>query len=538
MIASNLGNSSASKRPLRVALVNAPSLSIIEPFIDLPDFPRDALTYLAGYLRAHRPEVEIRIIDAKFQRMKFAEVHRELMAFKPDVLGLTAQTNEIKPAAYVATKLKRELPECVTVIGGAHVTAIPAATLREFPGFDVVAVGEGEATFLELCNAVDGGSGMDAGERFDGIVGLYFRKGDRLVSTGMRERILDQDTIPQPAWDLVPTAQAYWVQSQRGCPFNCVFCMNHNGRVARKRSIERVIAELTYLVDEKKAKFIRFGDELFSVDMDRTHRLLDAIIEAGLHKRMEWDCQTHVRFVDEKLCKHLKAAGCGRVDIGVETGDDGVLRQIGKGTTRKMIVDAANSARRAGLPFGCLLILGHPNETPESIQNSIDLAAEINAVVPLISIMIPYPGTEVSRLAAEKKCGYELLTYDWDLYTFKASHAMNFAGLSEAQISRLHLRAYLTVYLRNRRFKDLYELGREHWRPALARVARSFLGKRTAKIQFPYKPSDYNEILSGGVPCTAADVSGGREAWVDYQTVELNRTRAEKHEELRVVRAV
>lgn len=532
MIATNLGGTPAVNKPLRVALVNPPSLSIIEPFIDLPDFPRDALTYLAGYLRAHRPDVEIRIIDAKFERLKFAELQRELMAFQPNVLGLTAQTNEVKPAAYVATKLKRSLPECVTVIGGAHVTAIPAATLREFPGFDVVAVGEGEETFLELCNAVDSGAG------FNGVRGLHFRQGDRLVTTGMRERILDQDSIPQPAWDLVPTAEAYWVQSQRGCPFNCVFCMNHNGRVARKRSIERVIAELTYLVDEKKAKFIRFGDELFSVDMDRTHRLLDAIIAAGLHQRMQWDCQTHVRFVDEALCRHLKAAGCSRVDIGVETGDDGVLRQIGKGTTRKMIVAAADCARQADLPFGCLLILGHPNETPESIRNSIDLAAEINAVVPLISIMIPYPGTEVSRLAAEGKCGYELLTYDWDLYTFKASHAMNFAGLTESQISRLHLTAYLTVYLRNRRFKDLFDLAREHWRPAMARIARSFLGKRTASIQFPYKPADYNEVLSGGVAASAEDISGGREAWVDYQTVELNRTRAEKHEELRVVRAV
>lgn len=532
MIATNLGPASNGDKKLRVALVNAPSLSIIEPFIDLPDYPRDALAYLAGYVRKFRPDVEIKIFDAKFQRMKFAELHRALAEFKPDVMGLTAQTNEIKPCAYVATKLKRQFPECFTVIGGAHATAIPGATLREFPGFDAVCVGEGEETFLELCNAVDNRASLA------GIRGVVYRDGERIVSNGTRERILDQDTIPQPAWDLVPRAEAYWVQSQRGCPFNCVFCMNHNGRVARKRSIERVIAELEHLVDEKKAKFIRFGDELFSVDMDRTHQLLDAIIAAGLHRRMEWDCQTHVRFVNDELCRHLKAAGCARVDIGVETGDEQVLRQIGKGTTRKMIVDAANSARKAGLPFGCLLILGHPNETIDSIENSISLAAEINAVVPLISIMIPYPGTEVSRLAAEGKSGYELLTYDWDLYTFKASHAMNFAGLSEAQISRLHLRAYLTVYLRNRRYKDLFNLAREHWRPAMARIGRSFMGKQLAKIQFPYRPADYHEVLSGGSLATAEDISSGRESWVEYQTVELNRTRTEKHESLRVVRAV
>ena len=146
---------------------------------------------------------------------------RRLHRFQPDLVGFTAYTNEIKPAAYQASLVKKSMPHVITVIGGVHLTALPAETLREFPTFDVGVVGEGEITFYELCNAIKQGNDIH------NISGLVYHLADGNVTlTAPRPRILDQDSIPLPAWDLLPPAESYFVQSLRGCPFNCVFCMN------------------------------------------------------------------------------------------------------------------------------------------------------------------------------------------------------------------------------------------------------------------------------------------------------------------------
>src|SRR5690606_4072708 len=134
--------------------------------------------------------------------------------------------------------------------------------------------------------------------------------------------------------------------------------------------------EIQLIVDTYHPKQIRFGDELFTVDMPRIHALMDAMIERGLHRRVEWDCQTHVRFVDYELLKKMKEANCFIVEMGIETGDEEKLRQMGKGTNLEVILRARDAARQAGIHFGIFLILGHPNETRESLQRTIDLAIE------------------------------------------------------------------------------------------------------------------------------------------------------------------
>ena len=218
----------------RVMLINPPVLAVFEPWYDTPDFGRVGLAYLASYLR-QSPGFDIQILDAKFERLGFHEVLKRVIEWQPDVIGLTAYTNEIKPAAYQAALIKRELPNVRTVIGGVHLTSLPQQTLQEFSSFDLGVVGEGEETFSELCQA------LRSGKDLSNMPGLVYRAGDSIVLTAPRPRILDQDSIPFPAWELLPPAKEYYVQSLRGCPFNCVFCMNPNGRVARQRSVENVI---------------------------------------------------------------------------------------------------------------------------------------------------------------------------------------------------------------------------------------------------------------------------------------------------------
>jgi hypothetical protein len=92
---------------------------VLEPWFDAPKFVRTAIACLAGYLRKHFGW-EIKYLDAKFKQNNFAETVAEIIAWQPDVVGLTAFTNEIKPAAYLAGLIKKANPAIITVCGGSY----------------------------------------------------------------------------------------------------------------------------------------------------------------------------------------------------------------------------------------------------------------------------------------------------------------------------------------------------------------------------------------------------------------------------------
>jgi radical SAM superfamily enzyme YgiQ (UPF0313 family) len=512
----------------KVCLVNPPVISVLEPWYDTPDFGRTALAYLAGYLRQFEG-FEVYIIDAKFERLSFEATLDRILELKPDVVGLTAFTNEIKPAAYIAHHVKDALPQCVTVIGGVHVTAIPSETLEEFPMFDLGAVGEGEETLHELCAALREAKGMPSAEKLQGVKGIAYRSLEQVELSPPRPRILNQDSIPFPAWDLMPRAETYYVQSIRGCPFNCLFCMNPNGRVARKRSVANVMRELDWIVGTYRPKRISFGDELFSVDMARTAYLLDAMAAAGIGERVSWDLQTHVQFVNRELFSKFKRAGVTRVELGIETGDEEALRRMGKGTSLDSILVACDAARQEGVTIGTFFLLGQPYETLESLKKTVDLAVKVNPHLPMFGLMTPYPGTEVARMAANGEGGYRLLTTDWDQYNKQIGGAMEFAGLTRPQIEWVQLKAYAKVYLLNRRYTDFVRFVWEYRKAAYEAVKKMVFGREEIHTQ-SQKPKNYDEVTAQGAVPPAESMISARNAWNLTQRQEMKRAKTEIHE--------
>ena len=257
--------------------------------------------------------------------------------------------------------------------------------------------------------------------------------------------------------------------------------MNPNGRVARARSVENFMEELRWVLDAFQPTDLRFGDELFSVNMDRTHELLDAMLEAGVSKRVKWTAQTHVHFVDAPLLKKMKQAGAWRLGMGVETGDAEVLKHTGKGSTPEMILKAAAAAREAGLPIETYFIMGHPNETLDSMKRTVDLAVKMNPHTPIFGIMVPFPGTEIGRLAAAGEAGYRLKSTNWDDYDKQIGGALEFANLSRHAIERLQMWAYIKVFLWNRRFLDLVRFCWQYRREGMV-VLRKVLLRRSEKL--------------------------------------------------------
>lgn len=430
---------------MRVLLINPPPYQRVDEY-DSPNFTRLGLACLASKLRADGL-AEVAIVDAKFERLSYAAIRERVHQFGPDVVGLTAFTNEIKPAAQVAQAVKSLSSRIVTVVGGVHASTLPRQTLDEFPAFDCAVVGEGEVTFSELIAALLRRTELSA------VAGLCFRDGSHIACTAERGRSEPFDNFPSPAWDLLPSAPRFLLMTQRGCTYRCTFCANPNGRTVRTRSIDNVMAELDVILG-RGGRELYVCDELFTADRERTHRLLDAMIAAGIGRRLRWSAQTHVNLVDRDLFAKMKAAGCFVCGLGIETGDPEIMRHMKKGSTMDRVVAARAAARSARLPIEALMIIGHPHETWASAMRTIDFTAKLNPERPIVGVMVPYPGTEVAAMAERGEGGYRLLSKDWNDYNKQIGNALEFEHLSRRDLEILQMLAYVKVFLSNRRFLD------------------------------------------------------------------------------------
>ncbi len=264
--------------------------------------------------------------------------------------------------------------------------------------------------------------------------------------------------------------------TQRGCAYRCAFCANPNGRVVRSRSIEHVMAELEEIIGRGGEK-LYVCDELFTVDRDRTHRLLDAMIAAAIGRKLRWSAQTHVNLVDHELLAKMKAAGCVICGLGIETGDPDIMRRINKSATMERVVAARNAARDVGLPIEGLMIIGHPYETWESARRTIEFAVKLNPEQPTVGVMVPYPGTEVAAMAARGEGGYRLLSTDWNDYAKQIGNALAFENLSRRQLEILQMLAYVKVFVGNRRWADFARFIWNYRSEGLAVLRKILLGR-------------------------------------------------------------
>jgi len=261
-----------------------------------------------------------------------------------------------------------------------------------------------------------------------------------------------------PAWDLLPAGGRYRLMTARGCPYNCNFCMNPNGRIVQRRTIEQVIAECELVLSAFSPKDpinIWFDDEIFTLDMTRAHALCDAVLAAGLQKRMAWWAQTHVNVIDEALLRKMKAAGCKRVGLGLESADESVLHGIGKGLTIERAHAACRAAEKVGIPLETFFILGHPGETAASARKTIDFAVRMNPEIPIIGIMVPYPGTPVAAMAERGDGGYRFISRDWNDYNKQIGGALELEHLSRFRLEWIQTMGYLRVFWANARYADL-----------------------------------------------------------------------------------
>lgn len=481
---------------MRVALIN-PRFRLP---IDTRTAPHLGLAYLAAVSEKRGDEVVI--FDCDVEKQSVTEFIQE---FRPHIVGITANTPQVKQAWRTARAI-REVHDCPVVLGGPHVSVLPEESCEK-PYVDIVVRGEGEETWIDVCNRVERylkdqpEFHTDAfmhpeNEVFKDCLGVTYKTSDGQIHNNLdRPSIADLDSLPwpayhffkmdrytnlQPATDHIDGARSFSIMTSRGCPYRCTFCSQSIMPIKwRSRSPESVLAEWRHLVEDFDAQEIGILDDSANIRIKRLEELAHLLIENNLN-HVPWIFVNGIRanLASKELLSLLKNAGLKRTAFGVETGDLEIMKSIDKKIDMETIRDAFRNAKEVGLETIGFFIIGLPGDTRETMQRTIDFAIELDPVIANFSMMTPYPGTKVYEMV--KRQGRFLIN-DWEDYVFFEQQARYEMGEMTAElVEEMYRKAYRQFYLRPspiiRRLKT-----KDFWinLPRNARIAlRTFVPKK------------------------------------------------------------
>jgi len=380
------------------------------------------LLYLAAVLREYGKDFEPELWDFEVEDFSEKIVRERLRRSQPRVVGITSMTCNIKIADKIMSWVKNESSEIITVVGGPHSSAIPERTLLEFKNFDLVVKGEGEQTFLELCERIK------ASRNLEGVPGIVRRTGSEIIKETDRPQIQNLDWLPLPARDLMnhslyrgastPGLDATLHRTTelfttRGCPEQCIFCASHlvfGGKV-RFRSAEHILKEIDQCMERWGYRHFTIDDDTFTYHPSRLKKLCAGFKE----RKITWDCDTRVNAVNREMLKMMAESGCQKVALGVESGSQRILDLNKKGITIEQARNAFKWAHEFGIITTAFFMIGsHPSETREEVEMSLNLMIELDTELMALAIAVPYPGTELYRIMKEQ--GY-LFEENWDKFT-------------------------------------------------------------------------------------------------------------------------
>lgn len=366
------------------------------------------LLYLAGVLR--KAGHEVRILDLYAEpRLPAAEL-AAMTAFRPELAGFATYPGSIDEVYRLTAALRSALPKTFIVLGGLYASYLPEIALSQCPA-DAVVLGEGEATLKQLAAA------LGAGGELAKVSGLCYRRHGTVFRSAPRAPLPNLDALPWPAYDLInfdayrlPPTRAVTrgrvssVLTMRGCNFSCSFCSHHYGYFChiRARKPEDVVEEMRHVARMYKVREFRIEDCAFTADPARAKRICALLLQRL--PGIAWNCDVRADTASDGLFFAMREAGCRRVFIGVETGSQKLLGQLGanKDIRLDQVRAAVRLAKKHGLRVNCSFVLGLPGETRETAQESLDFALELDPDYAMFAVLMPVVGSRLFDQAVKE----------------------------------------------------------------------------------------------------------------------------------------
>lgn len=394
---------------MRVLLLIPPEETYIEASahhnIDRQREPRPKLgvLYVGAFLKAHRPETELRILDCPSEGIDTFGCESFVRNFRPHLVGITALSFTYFDALKASRMIKGIDPSIKVCMGGIHTTLYPEETLMQ-ESVDYVVIGEGELTFSELLSCVE------KNETLHTVKGLGFRRDSSIIVNEPRD-LTDSnlDNLPFPNYDLVNYKRyshvlgvgdiTLSIQTSRGCPFKCAFCSHRRTRY-RYRSAESVTKEMEHLVKRGIRSFF-FVDDNFTLQRDRVINICKAIT------KKKWDIDfkvsSRIDTLDEEMMEYLKQAGCSRISLGVESSHQKHLDYLDKDVSAEQAISTIEGAHRVGLPIFAYMMIGFPGQTWEEMLEEVRFLKRLKVEYASFSLLSLYPKTELYSRELKKK---------------------------------------------------------------------------------------------------------------------------------------
>jgi anaerobic magnesium-protoporphyrin IX monomethyl ester cyclase len=413
------------------------------------------LWYIAAVLE--RNGYEVTIEDCQCLSVDHHILIDRLKKQKPDLIGISATTPTFGSSLLTAKMVKQNLPQVPVVIGGAHISALPAETMA-YDCFDVGVIGEGEYTTLELVKHIEK-NGLN---NLDRVAGIAFKRNGEFHQTERRPFIKNLDELPLPARHLLPPLSMYHpaptsyrrlpnahLLTSRGCAgADCVFCdRGVFGSQIRFRSVENVFNEIEELVNVYGARDLKFFDDTFTIDKKRVLRICEEFKKRKIDA--PWCCLARPNTVNGEMLRAMKEAGCWEILFGLESMDQNVLTKLMKFTTVEQNVEAVRLCQEIGISVRANFIVGLPFDTLETMETDLREAIRLNVDFAHFHKFTPYPGSELYRTLT--KLGYKFDFPTWESQLdLKGKIMYHPDSMTEDQYRKWLIESHKRYYLRPR----------------------------------------------------------------------------------------
>jgi len=434
-------NSKTRSKGLKVLLVDPPHV-IYSPLKLWAASP--GLLALAAHIRKDH---DVRFVDATALPQTWFDLERIVRLEKPDIVAITANITSLVPDAFHAARLVRHVAPDVKIVGGGSHLSLDVERLLNGPAqglFDFVVVGEGEPTFAELLRALEDGCPTDT------IPGLAFSENGRVRRTAPRSPIEDLDSLPTPAFDLIPFDSPVYkmtsvrdhihINTSRGCGDNCAFCSEAAFWQSRWRGISarRIIEYVATACELLRTHVVDFSDDSFNWSRERTEAFCDELERSHLKIDFWFEARVDHILRDADLLPRLRQVGCFQIMLGIESAVPRVLDSYQKQFNLMRSEEAIRLIRDHGIMAMTNIMFGDWNDDAETMEATYRLIHRTSDFL-ILTITTPFPGTPYYQRMEEAE-----RIEDHDLAHYDFFHAI----MPTARLSRREVEQYYHRFLK------------------------------------------------------------------------------------------